>query len=158
MGKAFKGYFRRDKLVFLRGRIHRVYRQCDLMGGDGYGEKDLSAILFMARHCTDKEIEIALTLARTHGLRTLRHVRGIILKNRAAAVEPNLESIGLSGDTRLCTEVKRWAHLKYPDARGLRELYSMRIRNIVRGRNKNRFAWDDLNEHEEPDDIQIPMR
>lgn len=146
LAREFRGFTRRADLVFLVGRMHRIYRQCDLMAGDGYEEKDLSSILFLVEECSDQEIEATFTIARTYGLRTVRHLRGIILKNRAVAVLPHLKSLKLEDDEAFKQKLTQWANSKYPDVGMLRGLYKHRINNIVRGKSRLRFVWDELEE------------
>lgn len=154
MAKSFRGYARRDDFYFLRGRLHRIYRECDLMAGDGFGEKDLAAILFLADECSDGEIHAATTIARTYGLRTIRHLRGIILSNRARAFQPHLQSFGLDKDEKLCTLIGTWAAAKYPDVSMLRQLYRTRAESFLRKKKSPQYSWDwdHLNNSKEIDD------
>jgi hypothetical protein len=157
VAKAFRGYTRRSNMVYLRGRLRRVYDQCDALGGDGYGEKDLSAILFLAGECTDKEIHHTFTIARTYGLRTIRHLRGIILKNRALAIQPRLTDLGFGENAKVKEQVTLWANSKYPVVKSLQDLYYHRIFTL-QDREKPvrfRFDWDELNESEEVTDGPI---
>jgi hypothetical protein len=153
MGRGFRGYTRRSDFLYLRGRLHRIYRDCDLLAGDGFGEKDLAAILFLANDCTDSEVGTIITIARIHGFRTLRHLRGIILKNRAVAVLPHLRSLKVDREVEFKAKVEAWGAAKYPVVDRLRELYAKRISNILSGKSKMRFTWDDEQElSEESDD------
>lgn len=157
MAKSFRGFARRDTFYFLKGSLAGLYQRCDLMAGDGFGEKDLSAILFLANECTNPEIEIAFTTARITGLRTIRHLRGIILANRARAVLPHPESLGMEegpGRDQALAVVSKIAAQNYPDVSALDQLYKFRIINAKNRRVKIDFLWDrdHLNDSTEVDD------
>lgn len=150
LASEFRGFVRRKDFIFLKGRVHRIYRKCDLMAGDGFGEKDLDAVLFLVDECTDPEIETTFTIARTYGLRTLRHLRGIILKNRAVTILPNIPSLGLETDEKFCSQISQWAASKYPDVGSLRKRYRHRVNSILRGRTTLRSLWNEMDELHDP--------
>jgi hypothetical protein len=146
MGHSFRGYFRRSDLVFIRGRFRRIYEKCDLLAGSEFEEKDLAAILFLANNCTDKEIHGAFTIARTYGLRTLRHLRGIVLKNRAVAIQPHLKSLRLDTDEKFKEKISQWVESRYPVVGMMQRLYSFRVHHVLTAQTKLRFTWEEMDE------------
>jgi hypothetical protein len=149
LARSFRGYTRREDLVFIRGKLAGIYHQCDLMAGDGFGEKDLASILFFASDCSYMEFEISFSVARTYGLRTIRHLRGIILKNRAVAIQPYLEALGALVDVKTRQDIAIWSNTKYPDVAKLRKLYEFRVQHVKQGKSRFRFVWNELDNQEE---------
>jgi hypothetical protein len=150
LGRDFPGYSRRHDMIRIRGRLRRIYEQCDLMAGDGYGEKDLASAIFLTEECTDAEIHAVFTIAKTYGLRTIRHLRGIVLKNRAIVLQP-LAPTRTMGDS-IRNKIDQWAKTDYPAVGRLREIYELQFRSEILTEKKVRFSWENLNNSQEESD------
>lgn len=85
MNGVMRGALRRNDLIYLKDRMREVYERLHKFVGDDFSQGELESIIFMAEDCSDREINAALSVARSRNVHHLKYVRAVIENNRRAA-------------------------------------------------------------------------
>lgn len=129
---VFRYSHRRSDWIYMKGRMGNVYARVGEFVGDGFSERELDAIVFLADDCTQAELDAAIAYARGRGIHSVAYLKACILGNRKRYMLGAVRSGKLQqyiGDVKEIKELLIGAQVPRIDK--LRDLWRFRVRGTV---------------------------